>query len=360
MIRKIKSLLLKLQKKRIIRKSDKYRKYYDDKTSIALLNARQEFIKTGNILAMLKTLIDCDDGISFKLFDNVPKPEGGQTYIFYNEFDTVIEYTKMLFMHSQYRDNLILRNIQELKLNEINKYDLIIPVLSDGELRQFLNHFSEDKDCQGHLYVPKRYLMNGECGVQYLDLFKPGEKEIIVNAGCLDCQTDLEMIKWGKGAVKKIYALEPDPINAEMCRKVIANNDIGKIVTLVEKGAWNKKTSMRINSSPTAIGSGVIGENGVSVEVDKIDNIVGDDAVTFIKMDIEGAELQALKGAERTIIKNRPKLAICIYHKDSDVYKIPGYILSLVPKYRFYIRHYNSNAWETVLYAVCEKDEIFY
>ena len=85
-----------------------------------------------------------------------------------------------------------------------------------------------------------------------------------------------------------------------------------------------------------------------------IDNVVGDERVTFIKMDVEGAELKSLMGARNTIIKNHPRLAICAYHKPEDLYELPGYILSIVPEYKFLLRHYSSNNWETVLYAYCD------
>lgn len=69
-------------------------------------------------------------------------------------------------------------------------------------------------------------------------------------------------------------------------------------------------------------------------------------------MDIEGSELEALKGAVHTIQRDKPKLAICIYHKPEDMTEIPLYIKSLVPEYKFYVRHH-SNCWtDTVLYAV--------
>ena len=69
-------------------------------------------------------------------------------------------------------------------------------------------------------------------------------------------------------------------------------------------------------------------------------------------MDIEGAEIEALKGAEKTIKKYRPKLAICIYHEPDHLYRIPLIIKEMVPEYRIYIRHHSDTASETVCYAV--------
>jgi hypothetical protein len=68
-------------------------------------------------------------------------------------------------------------------------------------------------------------------------------------------------------------------------------------------------------------------------------------------MDIEGAELNALKGARRIIEEQTPKLAICVYHKPKDIWEIPQLILDICPRYKFYLRHYSFSPTETVLYA---------
>ena len=75
--------------------------------------------------------------------------------------------------------------------------------------------------------------------------------------------------------------------------------------------------------------------------------------MTFIKMDIEGSELEALKGASTTISANKPKLAICVYHKIEDFWEIPIYINKLAPEYKFYVGHHTVSLTcpETVLYA---------
>lgn len=74
--------------------------------------------------------------------------------------------------------------------------------------------------------------------------------------------------------------------------------------------------------------------------------------MSFIKMDIEGADLEALKGCQNTIRRYHPKLAISVYHKPEDIIEIPCYIKELVPEYRLYLRHYGNGDTETVLYAL--------
>lgn len=71
---------------------------------------------------------------------------------------------------------------------------------------------------------------------------------------------------------------------------------------------------------------------------------------TFIKMDIEGAELDALRGAEELIKANKPKLAICLYHHVHDLWTIPLYVKSLVPEYKLFCRE-NRSGTEFVMYA---------
>jgi hypothetical protein len=71
----------------------------------------------------------------------------------------------------------------------------------------------------------------------------------------------------------------------------------------------------------------------------------------MITMDIEGVELQALMGAEKTIRRSSPDLGICVYHAANQIWEIPLYINSLGLGYKFYLRNYTSFSQETVLYA---------
>jgi len=71
----------------------------------------------------------------------------------------------------------------------------------------------------------------------------------------------------------------------------------------------------------------------------------------MIKMDIEGAEINALKGAKHIIQYTMPDLAICVYHKISDLWRIPNMLKQWVPEYKFYMRNHKERTLETVLYA---------
>lgn len=86
--------------------------------------------------------------------------------------------------------------------------------------------------------------------------------------------------------------------------------------------------------------------------VRKLDEVLENEKVTFIKMDIEGSEMAALRGGSHIIQNQRPKLAICIYHSPEDMLNIPLWIKKLVPEYKIYIRYYTDMMLETVCYAV--------
>lgn len=95
-----------------------------------------------------------------------------------------------------------------------------------------------------------------------------------------------------------------------------------------------------------------IDESGDSIiQMDSIDNICENEKVTYIKMDIEGSELEALRGARKVICRDKPRLGICIYHKPEDLLEIPMFIKKMVPEYKLYIRHHSPHYNETVIYA---------
>ncbi len=196
-----------------------------------------------------------------------------------------------------------------------------------------------------NIVMPEDGILRAFCGCQYFDYFNPEKNEVFVDAGAYDGETTLEFVKWTNNGYSSIYALEPFETIKPILEKKLAGI---KNVSIIYRAAWDKTETLFFGGDPKAfeINGGVIAVNGA-----RIDDIVGEEKVTFIKMDIEGSEYQALLGAEKTIKRNRPKLAICIYHKPEDIVKIPDLIEEMVPEYKYAIRHYSSGWIETVLYA---------
>lgn len=181
---------------------------------------------------------------------------------------------------------------------------------------------------------------------------KYDKHEVFIDAGCYDMGTTLELKK-RCGTLKKVYAFEPDKENYARCAARVSRMEPVD-VKLLPMGTWSEKTTLHFDALGT--GSSRVAENlsdTVSVPVMPIDEAVDPkDKITFIKMDVEGAELESLKGAQKTIQRDKPKLAICIYHKAEDMTEIPLYIKGLVPEYKLYVRHHSNSSGETVLYAI--------
>lgn len=188
---------------------------------------------------------------------------------------------------------------------------------------------------------------------QYFDLEyleSTAEKEIFLDLGCYDARSSINFKKWCKGAAF-VYAFEPNQRKIEECKYNLEKNKID--YRLISKGVWKEEATLHF--TPKDNMSSYISESGEEViEVTSLDKVLGDEKVTFIKMDIEGSELSALIGAENIIKMNKPKLAISIYHKMEDIFEIPEIILRYYSNYKLYLRHYFISDSETVLYALPE------
>lgn len=191
---------------------------------------------------------------------------------------------------------------------------------------------------------------------QYFDLsfLTLGKNEVFVDVGSFDAMSAKRFLKWVNNEFDRIYCFEPDKNNVLKCEKNLEDFIAQNKVEIIHKGAWSAEKTLRFQSHGNGTSSFVItdGEKEDVVEVTTIDKVFQHSKVTFIKMDIEGAEYEALKGCENIIKTQQPKLAICIYHKPEDILILPKLILEYNPNYKLYIRHYSITAAETVLYAI--------
>lgn len=176
---------------------------------------------------------------------------------------------------------------------------------------------------------------------------RPGE--IFIDAGAYSGETSEAFSKWCSD-YSKIYLMEPDALMFQVASEYIKLKNI-KNVICVNKGAYSHAAEIGFVNN-AAMGSSNINESGTGkIQTISIDDMLNGEEATYIKMDIEGAEMEALHGAEKTIQKYMPKLAISIYHKDEDLWKIPYYIKKKYPQYKLFMRHYTPFTTETVLYA---------
>lgn len=183
---------------------------------------------------------------------------------------------------------------------------------------------------------------------QYFNtLVRLTDHESFVDCGAFDGDTIQAFLSATNAKYTNIIALEPDTNNFEnLSRNVLQHPNI----ELYNKACWSSSGKLLFSSEANV--ASLVASGGSLVEVEKIDTIADGRKITFIKMDIEGAELEALKGAHETISAHAPKLAICAYHRPEDLITLPQYIKMINDEYKFYLRHHQYMSWEMVLYAL--------
>lgn len=187
------------------------------------------------------------------------------------------------------------------------------------------------------------------------------EKEVFVDVGAYVGDSVERYILERMGIFDTIYAIEPNPNNlkAMTCRfkrlrEEWAFNEDRIHVLPFGIGKESRKGHVLLASGTNAnYGSHVVENEGEGevFSIHKIDELFSDTHIGFLKADIESYEMDMLYGAMEVIQRDRPNLAICIYHNASDLYQILSYLRKELIDYCFAIRHHSSNYAETVLYA---------
>ena len=193
--------------------------------------------------------------------------------------------------------------------------------------------------------------ISDEAEQQYVDknIVNFLDDEVLVDIGAFNGDTVERFIRnIGTEKYKKIIAIEADSSNYIKLQKNTSHYGNIKYINI---GVYSQKGKLGFDGNNLGASAiKVISLN--AIDVDKLDNLLKDKEVTFIKADIEGAEKDAIYGAEEIIKKCKPKLAFCVYHRKEDIFKIPLLLSQFNPQYRLYMRHYNYNATETVIYAI--------
>lgn len=202
-------------------------------------------------------------------------------------------------------------------------------------------------DCLGlEYYLFRKQYFYDEAGTRVA----PEENDYVIDAGA--CLGDSAIV-FGKavGPNGKIYAFDPIEDHLEVVRFNAAQNS-DCVIEAMPFGLSDHE----IEGPAIRVGNYAPGFNAASqpVPLQALDTLAASGKVPridFIKMDIEGSEMAALRGAAASIRQFRPKLAISLYHKPNDLFELPFFILNNFPFYEMYLGHHTIHNEESVLYC---------
>jgi FkbM family methyltransferase len=143
---------------------------------------------------------------------------------------------------------------------------------------------------------------------------------------------------------KKIYCIEPNNLHINIAKRDFSHYEN---IEFINCGLGNEQISNTVQED----NQNNCSHDYQAININSLDNLI-DDTIDFIKLDIEGSEQDAIEGARNIIEKQNPILAICIYHKAEDWYKVPQKVLAINKNYKLYLRHYMEGIYETVLYFI--------
>ncbi len=195
---------------------------------------------------------------------------------------------------------------------------------------------------------------------QYCDFINPNYIRNVIDGGIFDGYTLSLMFKnlYTNSSIF-VYGFEPckSYVDNSCCRdklKCSSNN-----MELIYKALWSKNTKLYFLNKGASSQVNIYGD-GLEIEAVSIDSFTSEREikVDFIKLDVEGTEIEVLKGAVKTIKNCRPQIAISIYHTKEHFYEIPLILKELCPDYVFKIARYSNDTAETILYAIPKEIEV--
>lgn len=198
-------------------------------------------------------------------------------------------------------------------------------------------------------------------------IFEYTDGEVLVDGGAYRGEDTIRFSRIVGDKFLRSHCFEPDAANYEKCIGNLAKRlgadspSVSPDCYRSEKFVVYKSGLFSENKNMGFVSYGTHGSvfsylrhlsEAAQVPAVRLDDVIdGGEKVTLIKFDLEGAEMAAMRGAEGIIKKDRPKLAICIYHNIEDLWEIPLYIHDLKPEYKLFVRHHTNRFWDSVLYA---------
>lgn len=188
-------------------------------------------------------------------------------------------------------------------------------------------------------------------GVYFNELTESVRGGYYVDCGAYRGDTIERFVNWSNGRYEKIFAFEPDAGNFSALKDFVSDKGY-KNVSLFNCGVWDKKDRLTFESVDAAY-SAISSTGNTTVALEKLDDIIGNEKITFLKLTVEGSELNALKGAVLIIEKHKPILTVSLYQNPENIILIPQFIKKIHDGYKIYLRkHSRFSTAEFILYAI--------
>ncbi|MDR0903231.1 MAG: FkbM family methyltransferase [Ruminococcus sp.] len=186
--------------------------------------------------------------------------------------------------------------------------------------------------------------------IPFMDI---AEDEIFADCGFFNGDTAEIFLDVTGGKFKKYYGFEPNTKNITEVKPEIKDDSCFERFEIVQAGVHSYCTTLMFSDDfDDASSFELKGDGNIEVPVVSLDAFFADkEKPTFIKMDIEGSEINAILGAKTLLGTYKPKLAICVYHKPEDIIEIPRLLREIVPEYKFLLKQHSDINADTVLYC---------
>ena len=253
-----------------------------------------------------------------------------------------IDYFALQFAFSDSLVEISFLNNTDSIIDNIEEYRCLYSQLRDEESKKTLESILSFR-----LNREIRYLENFRFRIkeQYFEEFiKINMCEGFIDGGGFDGETSKSFVQLYPDC-QHIYYIEPNLESFEKSQKNL--KDIAKI-KFFKKGLWHTSETLFFDNS-LGPASKLSHQGTTTIQTVSIDEVIKSQ-VSYIKLDIEGAEYNALRGAKKIITEFKPVIAVCVYHNQQDFIRIPELLLNYNPNYRIYLRHYTQGVFETVMY----------
>lgn len=230
-----------------------------------------------------------------------------------------------------------------------SEFEAVYEMLADDQSRQVYKDILNFK-VSGKL----SYLTHCQTTIEeaYETIIRPDEQEDYVDLGAYKGDTIEELLRFTNGKCNSITAFEPDQKNYKKLCATVERLGLEDKANCLNAAAY-KETGIMLFANKAGRQSALSRTQGVETPVDSLDHALGGRRASFINMDVEGGEKEAIEGCAETIKRWGPTMLISAYHRSEDLFALPMQIKAIEPRYKLYFRHYQYiPAWDTNLYCV--------